>query len=84
MWSTPLHYNVQSIFADQTEDRLHSPARCAEDISEVATQTALASVCPPPERTALLKGIEDLSVQVAVFSAEQDRLRTSYRDPRLN
>jgi hypothetical protein len=63
---------------------LDAVARCVDRISEVATQLALASVAPPHESTALLHVIEDLYRQMAAISAEQDRLRTSFRSPCLS
>jgi hypothetical protein len=58
---------------------LDAAALCADRISEVAHEPALASVGPPPNTT-LLQEI-DISRQVAAISAEQDRLRISSRDP---
>jgi hypothetical protein len=63
---------------------LDTAACCADRILKVAPQPALASVGPPPNNTALLQQIEDLSRQVAALSSEQDRLRTSFRDPPLS
>jgi hypothetical protein len=44
---------------------------------------ALASVVST-DNTALLQGMEDLSRKVAALSAEQERLRASFRDHRLS
>jgi hypothetical protein len=82
--SSRLPPNIQAILAGQLECSLDAAARCADRISEVASQPALASVGPPPKNTALLQAIEDLSHQVAALSAEQDRLRNSFRDPPLS
>jgi hypothetical protein len=81
IWSSRLPPNVQTIPALQHEGSLDAAARCADRISEVAPQPALASVGPTPDGTALLQGIEELSCQVAALSSEQDRLRTSFRYP---
>jgi hypothetical protein len=59
-------------------------ARCADRISEVAPQPVLASVNPPPDKTALLQGIEELSRLVAALSAELKRLRLTFRYPILS
>jgi hypothetical protein len=83
IWSSRLPTNIQTILAGQQQCSLDAEACCADRISEVAPQPALASVGPPPNNTALLQEIEDLSRQVAVLSTEQDRLRTSFRDPPL-
>jgi hypothetical protein len=76
IWSSRLLSNVQAILAGQHDGSLNAAARCADRISEVAPQQALASVGPPPNNTALLHGIQELSRQVSALSAEQDRLRT--------
>jgi hypothetical protein len=80
IWSSRLTRNIQTILAGQQECSLDAAARCADRISEVAPQPALASVGPPPNTT-LLQEIEDLSRQVAALSNEQNRLRTSSREP---
>jgi hypothetical protein len=72
--------NIPEIPAGQNKGSLDA----ADRISEVAPQPAIASVGPPPDNTTLLQGFEDLSRQVAALSAEQDRLRASFRDHRLS
>jgi hypothetical protein len=54
IWSIRLPLNVQAILAGQHEGILDATARCADRVSEVAFQPALASVGPPPDNTALL------------------------------
>jgi hypothetical protein len=81
IWSSRLPPNIQAFLAGQPEGSLNSAACCADCISEVTPQPALASAGPPPDSTALLQGIEDLSCQVAALTAERDRLRTSFRNP---
>jgi hypothetical protein len=81
IWSRRLPPNIQTILACQQECSLDAAASCADRISEVAHQPALASVAPPTKNTTHLQEIDDLSRQVAALGAEQDRLRTSYRDP---
>jgi hypothetical protein len=76
IWSSRLPPNIQAILAGQHEGNLDATAR----ISKVAPQPELASVGPSPDSTVLLRGIEDLSRQIAALSAEQDRLRTSSRN----
>jgi hypothetical protein len=83
IWSSRLPLNIQAFLAGQHEGSLDAAACSADRISEVAPQPALASVGPSPDSTVLLRGIEDLSHQMAVLSAEQDRLRTSSRDSHL-
>jgi hypothetical protein len=84
IWSSRLPPNIQTILAGQQECSLDIAARCADRISEVAPRPALASVGPPPNNTTLPQEIDDLSRQVAVLRAEQDRLRASFRDPPLS
>jgi hypothetical protein len=60
-WSSRLPPNIQLILAGQHECSLDAGAHCADRISQVAPQPALASVGPPPNNTALLQEIEDLS-----------------------
>jgi hypothetical protein len=74
--------------------RLFSPvSRSAAWTLQPAVRTAshrsqprrrLLVLVHPPNNTALLQEIEDLSHQVATLSAEQDHLRTSFRDPPLS
>jgi hypothetical protein len=80
IWSSRTPPSIQTILAGQQKCSLDVAARCADRKSEVAPQPALASVGPPPNTT-LLQEIDDLSHQVAALSAEQDLLRTSFRDP---
>jgi hypothetical protein len=63
IWFSRLPHNVQAVLAGQPEGSLDATARCADRISEVAPQPALASVDspPPPNNTVLLQGIEDFS-----------------------
>jgi hypothetical protein len=83
----PAHHLVQPATPPQHTDhprrsagvQLGRRSRCADRISEMAPQPALASVGPPPNTTLLQ--VIDLSRQVAALSAEQDRLHTSFRDP---
>jgi hypothetical protein len=84
IWSSRLPPNIQATLAGQQEYSLDAAARCADRISKVAPQPALAIVGPPPNNTALLQEFEDLSHQVATFSAEKGRLRTSFRDPPIS
>jgi hypothetical protein len=55
IWSSRLPPNIQAILPGQHECDLDAAARCADPISEVAPQPALASVCPPANNTTLLK-----------------------------
>jgi hypothetical protein len=51
IWSSRLHHNMQAVLAGQPEGSLDAAARCADRISEVAPQPALASVdSPPPQQ----------------------------------
>jgi hypothetical protein len=75
IWSSQLSPNIQTILTCQQECSLDTAARCADRISEVAPQPALASVGPPSNNTALLQEIEDLSHHVVALSTEQDRRR---------
>jgi hypothetical protein len=84
IWSSWLPPNIQAILAGQPEGNLDSAARCADHISEVSPQPVLASIGPPPDSATLLHRIEDLSRQVAALTAEQDCLRTTFRDPHLS
>jgi hypothetical protein len=61
IWSSRVLCNIQAIIAGQQECSLDAAARCADRISEVAPQPALASVGSPPNNTTLLQEIEDLS-----------------------
>jgi hypothetical protein len=81
IWSSRLPQNIQAILAGQHVGNLDATASSADRISEVAPQPSLASVGSSPDSTVLLRGIEDLSCQMAALSTEQDRLRTSFRDP---
>jgi hypothetical protein len=81
IWSCRLPPNIQAILAGQPKGSLDAAACCADRISEVAPQPALVSVSPLPDSTTLLQEIEDLALQAAALSAEQDRLRISFRDP---
>jgi hypothetical protein len=53
-WLPP---NVQTILAGQHEGNFDAAARCADRISEVAHQPALAIVDSPTDNTALLQGV---------------------------
>jgi hypothetical protein len=70
IWSSQLPPNMQAILVHQPEGNLDAAACCVGHISEVALQLMLASVAPPPNSTALLQGIEDLSRKVAALSSE--------------
>jgi hypothetical protein len=80
IWSSRLLPNLQTILARQQECSFDAAARCADRISEVAPQPAPASV-GPTHNTTPLQGIDDLSRQVTALSAEQNRLRKTFRDP---
>jgi hypothetical protein len=80
IWSSRLPPNIQAHLACQPECSLNVAARCADRISEVAPQPAVASVSPTPNSVSLKQEIEDLTRQVASLSAERDRLRASIRD----
>jgi hypothetical protein len=82
IWFSRLTPSVQALLACQHECSLDAAACCADRISEIAPQAALASIAPPPNTT-FQQEIEDLSHQVAALSTEQDRLYTSFRDPPL-
>jgi hypothetical protein len=69
IWSSRLPPNIQTILTSQQECSLDAAARCADCISEVAPQPALASV-GPPHNTTLLQEIDDLSRQVVALSAD--------------
>jgi hypothetical protein len=81
IWSSRIPLNIQAFLACQLEGSLNTAARCADRISEVTPQPALASSGPPPDSSALLQEIEDLSRQVAALTAEQDRPRSTSRNP---
>jgi hypothetical protein len=51
IWSSRLHPYIRTTLAGQQECSLDTAARCADPISEVAPQPALASVGPPPPAT---------------------------------
>jgi hypothetical protein len=80
IWSSQLPPNVRAILACQPEGDLHTAGCCANRIIDVAPQPALATVVPLADSNALLQK-KDLSSQVAAIRAEQDRLRTNFRDP---
>jgi hypothetical protein len=81
VWSSRLPPNIQAILAGQHKGNLDAAVSSTDRISEVAPQPVLASVGPSAHSTMLLRGIEDLSCQMAALSAKQDCLRTSSRDP---
>jgi hypothetical protein len=83
IWSSRLPPNLQAILSGQHKASLDAAAWCADRISEVAPHPALAGVGPPSDNTAFLQVIEDFSLQVATLTAEQDRLRNSFRDPHV-
>ncbi|XP_033609535.1 uncharacterized protein LOC117282751 isoform X2 [Cryptotermes secundus] len=58
IWSSWQPPNVQTILTGQHKGSLNAAARCADCISEVASQPALTSTGPPPDNTALLQVIE--------------------------
>jgi hypothetical protein len=83
-WSSRLPPNIQAILAFHPEGSLEHVARCADLSTEVAPQAATALVIPPPKGTVLLQGIEDPSRQVASLTPEQNRPRTSCKNPLLS
>ena len=72
------------ILTGQQEGSLKAAARCADCISKVASQPALASVGPTTDNTTLLQVIEDLSRQVTALGAEQDCFCNSFKDPQFS
>jgi hypothetical protein len=80
--SSRLPLNIPAMLAFQPEASLDSAARCADSASQVATQPALASVSPFPDSATLQQEIEEFNRQVVSLTAERDRLRTTFRDPR--
>jgi hypothetical protein len=85
VWTSRLPHNVQSFLAGQNETNLDAAALCADRISEVGVQPALATISQPTEDTTLRQEVAELARQVAALTAERDRLRTSsrpkYRSP---
>ena len=80
VWTSRLPRNVQSFLAGQNENNLEAAALCADRISEVEVQPAVASVDEPTDIGALQKEIAELSRQVAALSTEQGRLRPRFRE----
>jgi hypothetical protein len=84
IWASRLPPNVQAYLACQENCSLDAAARCADRISEVAPQPALASVSPTTDTTVIQQQISELSRQVAALSDKKDRPRKSFRDPSPN
>jgi hypothetical protein len=80
IWAGRLPPNIQAHLACKKNCSLYTAARCADRISEVAPQPALASVTPTPNTTTIQQEILELSHQVAALSAKKDRPRKSFRD----
>jgi hypothetical protein len=64
-WTSRLPHNVQSFLASQNETNLDAAALCADHISEVGVQLALASVDQTPDNATLIQEVAELSCQVA-------------------
>jgi hypothetical protein len=84
IWSSRLPPTIKAHLTCQPECGLEAAARCADRITEVAPQPALASVTSTDNRAALNQEIEDFSRHVASLSAERDHLRASLSDPPLS
>jgi hypothetical protein len=80
VWTSRLPRNIQSFLAGQNEDNLEAAALCADRISSVEVQPALASVGQSTEDGALRQEIADLSRQVAALSAGQNRLHDRFKE----
>jgi hypothetical protein len=79
IWTSRLPQNIQCFLAGLKETNLDAAALCADRISEVGAQPALASVSQPSEDTTLRQEIAELARQVAVLTTERDRLHFSSR-----
>jgi hypothetical protein len=80
IWSSRLSPNVKAILACQSEGYTDAAARCTVRIIEAATQPALASVRPLPDRKAFLQQIEDPSRQMQALWADRAHLRPNSRN----
>jgi hypothetical protein len=69
IWTNQLPPHVQAILAGKSNDNLDSVSRLADKISEVALSptTASKTTTTPDTTTLLLKGIEDLTQQIAML-----------------
>ncbi|PNF23930.1 hypothetical protein B7P43_G12411 [Cryptotermes secundus] len=79
VWTSPLPRNVQSFLAGQNESNLEAAALCADRISDVEVQPALASVGQTTDNGTLQQEIADLSRQVAALSTGQDHLHARFK-----
>jgi hypothetical protein len=84
IWTSRLPHNVQSFLAGQNETNLDAAALCADRISEVGVQPALASVDQTLDNATLVEKVAELSCQVAALGAGRDRLHASFRELNRN
>jgi hypothetical protein len=82
--SSLIPHNIRTIFADHPERRLNAEGRCADRISEVAPQQALAKVVSLTVRNALRQNVGNFSRQMKALSAERTRSRYSPWDSSSN
>jgi hypothetical protein len=80
VWTSRLPHNVQSFLAGQNETNLDAAALCADRVSEVGVQPALASVDQTPDNATLTQEVAELSCQVAALGAGQDRLHAIFKE----
>jgi hypothetical protein len=81
VWTSRLPHNVQSFLACQNETNLDAAVLCADRVSEVGIQPALASVSQTTEKTTIRQEISELASQVAAISAGLNRRHASFEDP---
>jgi hypothetical protein len=80
IWASRQPPNIQAHLACQENCSLDTAARCANRISEVTPQPALASIAPTPDTTTIQQEMSKLSHKVAALSAKKDRPCKSFRD----
>jgi hypothetical protein len=80
IWASRLLPKIKANFACQENCSLDAAARCADHISEVAPEPALASVAPTPDATTIQQEISELSRKVAALSAKKHSPCKNFRD----
>jgi hypothetical protein len=80
VWTSRLPHNIQSFLAGQNETNLDAAVLCADRVSEVGVQPALASVDQTLDNATFIQEVAELSRQVAALGAGQDRLHASFKE----
>ena len=80
VWTSRLPRNIQGFLASQNESNLEAAALCADRVSEVEIQPALASVDQTTDNAALSQEFADLSRQVAALSAGKDHFHARFNE----